>query len=303
MDIKPIKPNFFIIGAPKCGTTALSEYLRTHPNVFFSHPKEPQYYASDFNRRVINNAQDYMRLFQKANPSKHLAIGEGSALYFRSNVAVSNILKFQPNAKFILMLRNPVELVISLHAEALISSGENLRSFSEAWNIEEYRKQGKFIPLSCTDPKHLCYSEWGRLGTQLKRVLKIVSREQINIVLFDDFIADTRSVYKNILDFLELPDDGRQTFPKINERLRIRYFWLHRLLVTMWRFWLPARRKLTGGKGFGLVNYVVRKWNSSSADKTFDPELYEMLLSFYSSEIILLEEILDRDLSHWKKIS
>lgn len=297
-----IRPNFFIIGAPKCGTTALSEYLRTHPNVFFSHPKEPQFFSSDFDGPLFANLQDYLRLFQKADPSVHLAIGEGSTNYLRSNVAVLNILNFQPGARFIAMVRNPVELVVSLHAQRLIDGAENIRSFREAWGIEKYRRQGKFVPLSCVDPKHLFYSDWGRLGTQLNQILGIIPKGKIKIFLFDDFIKDTASVYENVLDFLELPNDKRGIFPRVRGRQNIRYFTLHRLLVTAWRFWLPARRIITRGKGFGLVDYVSGKWNSAPADKTIDPETYNMLLSFYKSEIILLEDLLRQDLSHWMKL-
>ncbi|MCX8012059.1 MAG: sulfotransferase [Desulfobacterota bacterium] len=300
----PVKPNFFIIGAPKAGTTALSEYLRSHPNVYFSQPKEPEYFATDFKRvnfGYFNNFDNYMGLFKKANSSIHKAIGEGSAIYIFSKVAVENILKFQPNAKLIVSVRNPAELVISLHSQLLKNGFENERVFIKAWQLEEARKSGKFIPSTCLDVKELFYSERGKLGTQLKRILNIVPREQIKIILFDDFVANPRKIYREVLDFLELPDDGRMEFPRINERVVIKYFTLHRFLAILWRFWLPLRQVIREGKGFGLFDYLT-KWNSVPAQKKIEQEIYAKLLAFYKDEIMILEEILNRNLRHWLTI-
>ena len=296
-----IRPNFFIIGAPKCGTTALSEYLRTHPNVFFSDLKEPRFFSDDFQGRLICDIDKYMKLFQSANPQQHKAIGEGTPIYLFSNNALTNIQSFQPNAKYITMIRNPVNLVISLHAQNIISGVEDIESFIMVWHLEKERKRGRHIPLSCPDPKYLYYSEWGKLGTQLQRVFDTVPSEQVEIILFDDFIYDTRSVYQKVLNFLELPDDGRQEFPRVNERRQIKNLAIHQVLSTLARFWLPAKRVLTGGKGFGLVNYIVEKWNSTTIDKQINPEMYSMLVHFYKDEILFLEELLGRDLSNWMK--
>lgn len=292
------KPNFFIIGAPKSGTTALSEYLSTHPNVFFVKPKEPEYFATDFKGRVITNERDYLRLFQPADPSRHLAIGEGSVCYVFSKVAVPNILMFQPTAKFILMLRNPVELVVSLHAQLLVEGNENLRSFLSAWNAESDRKLGKRIPAGCRDPQWLYYSEWGKLGSQLKRVLDVVPEAQLKAILFDDFISNTGAVYRDVLAFLGVPDDGRTEFQKVNERRLLKNLFFQNLLGTLMRFWLPLRTKLSGGKGF-KIGATLTKWNTAPAENLTSPEVHRMLVDFYRDEIVLLQNLLNRDLRHW----
>jgi len=296
-----VKPNFFIIGAPKAGTTALSEYLRSHNNVYFSQPKEPAYFATDFRGRIINSFNGYMKLFKNADLSTHKAIGEGSTLYLYSNEAVVNILKFQPKAKLIISVRNPVDLVISLHAELLKNGAENEKSFLKAWELEKARKKGMHIPLSCRDVKVLFYSERGKLGSQIKRVLSIVPREQIKMILFDDLVTNPGKVYREVLDFLDLADDGRKEFPIVNERVWIKHFTFHRVLITLWRFWLPLRRRINGGKGLGIVSYITNKWNSIPSDKKIDPEVYESLISFYEDEVVILEELLNRDLAHWRE--
>jgi hypothetical protein len=292
-------PNFFIIGAPKSGTTALSEYLRQHPNVFFSNPKEPEFHASDFDGRVFEHESDYLRLFDAADPSRHLAIGEGSVVYIFSRVAVPNILRVQPEARFIVMLRNPADLVLSLHAQLLIQGNENIPVFLDAWHAEADRRQGKSIPVGCRDPKWLYYSEWGRLGTQLKRVCQVVPGARLKVILFDDFARDARAVYLDVLHFLGLPDDGRTEFPKVNERRSLKSVRFQAVLGAGMRLWLPLRTKLTGGRGFGAGTLLTR-WNAAPVEKKPLPEIRNMLADTYKDEVLLLEDLLGRDLRSWR---
>ena len=111
-------PDFFIIGAPKSGTTSLSEYLRAHPGIFFSQPKEPFFYSEDYTHPGrISRRGDYLALFAGAPPGALL--GEGSTWYLRSAVAVPRILQDNPDARFIVMLREPLAMLRSLHAHQL----------------------------------------------------------------------------------------------------------------------------------------------------------------------------------------
>lgn len=294
-------PNFFIVGAPKCGTTALSEYLRLHPNIFFSNPKEPFYFASDFQGRLVDSLSGYHKLFEGVNLDVHRAIGEGSTIYLYSRVAIPNILKIRPDAKFIVMLRNPAELVVSFHAQGIISGMENFPLFEDAWKMESERKKGNHIPLSCVDPQYLFYSEWGCLGTQLERLLSRVPESNVKIIFFDEFIKNTGQVYRDILNFLEVPDDNRKEFPRLNERRKIKNLTLHRILTVLWRAWLPARRIFTAGRGFGIMDYVLQKWNSQPASNKLTPDTLKILSEYYRPEIELLEQLTHKDLRHWKE--
>jgi hypothetical protein len=87
------RPNFFIVGAPKCGTTSLSEYLRSHPNVFMSSPKEPHFFATDLyprNPEGIDSVAAYLQLFTDAR-DQHQVVGEASASYMFSDAAIPAI--------------------------------------------------------------------------------------------------------------------------------------------------------------------------------------------------------------------
>ncbi len=152
------QPNFFIVGAPKSGTTALSDYLRDHPNIFFSEPKEPHYFAQDFEKyRLTKTLEEYLSLFDESTPN-HLAIGEGSVFYLFSSVALKKIYEFDPQAKIIVMLRNPVDLVYSFHSQQLFSADEDEQSFEKAWRLQGVRQQGKHIPRKNRNTNFLNYA-------------------------------------------------------------------------------------------------------------------------------------------------
>ena len=299
--VDSIVPNFFIIGAAKSGTTAMSEYLRTHPNIFFCNLKEPEYFAKDFENPYVSSEKTYLKLFQSADPSRDLAIGEGSTVYLFSKVAVKNILQFQPDAKIIIMLRNPTDLVISFHSQLLKSGNENISSFLEAWNAEADRRQGKRIPFSCRETQFLYYSEWGRLGSQLKRVMDIVPKSQLKVILFDDFIHNTRAVYQELLEFLDLPDDGRTIFPRFNESRVPKNQFLQNTFGLIQHYWLPIRIKFRNGKGFGFGNFINRFITSESVKEKSLSQIHQMLNDYYKDEVLLLEKLLGRELKHWRK--
>jgi hypothetical protein len=128
------KPNLFVIGAPTCGTSSLLHYLATHPKVFVSKVKEPHFFNSDSKHRYFYSIESYLKLFEKATPL-HKYRCEGSVWYLYSKSAIDEILKFDPDAKFIIMLRNPVFMYFSIHQELYFGGAENNRSPIKAWYL------------------------------------------------------------------------------------------------------------------------------------------------------------------------
>ena len=225
----PLKPNFFIVGAPKCGTTALYEYLRHHPNIFMSEVKEPHFFAKDLGSYPrIKTLEDYTELFTRST-DRHSSVGEASVYYLRSAVALANIRAFNPEAKIIAMFRNPVDMVHSLHSQLLYWSEEVERDFEAAWRLQERRSRGLDLPPGSRGGFLVQYHEVGRFGTQTERVLSVFPAEQVKLILYDDFTASPASVYTDVVEFLEIPHDGRTEFPRINENKRARMSWLRQL--------------------------------------------------------------------------
>jgi len=295
-----VRPNFFIIGAPKCGTTALAEYLRSHPNAFLCEPKEPLYFDLNLDPLYRMKEEDYLSLFAKADPRVHQAVGEASTSYLFSREAVPGILRFEPKARFIVMLRNPVELVQAAHSERLYQNWEDIPDFEEAWRADEDRRRGERLPPFCPNKKSAIYSDKGKLGDQMERLYSIVPRERVLVLLLEDLAADTRGCYLRVLTFLGLKDDGRTEFPRINENKSVRWFPLQRILSRL-------RKKaadLKGRWGLGHRNFGALSWliqlNTGRKRRTDLPTGFqEELRAFYRDDVRKLSRIVGRDLSHW----
>ena len=123
------KPDFFIAGAPKCGTTAMHTYLQTHPEVFVSKVKEPSFFATDLHNSnpLVCNIEEYLSLFAEVRDEKR--VGEASTGYFYSQNAAKELKEFNPSASIIIMLRNPVDMMYSLHGQLLYQGNEDLVNF------------------------------------------------------------------------------------------------------------------------------------------------------------------------------
>ncbi len=298
------KPNFFIVGAPKCGTTALSEYLRGHPNVFFSQPKEPHFFATDFpNKRIIATFEEYIDLFHEVQPN-HLRVGEGSVWYLYSREAVQNIYEYNPEAKLIVMLRNPVDLVHSLHSQLLLSIDEDEKNFERAWNLQELRKSGKRIPKKCRTPAFLQYRDVGKLGAQIERLLEVFPKEQVKVILFEDFVSDTKAVYEDVLSFLGLDSDGRKLFPRINESRKYRSQLIGQFtqtppasIIHVWK----CIKDTFGINDFGhsVMNRLRQANTHIKPRMALNARLRLTLIHEFREDISVLEAIIGRNLSHW----
>jgi len=190
------KPNFFIAGAPRCGTTALYQYVSTHPNIFLSNPKETYYWATDLpGHRKMTELEEYLSLFSQAG-EQHLAVGEATPLYLYSKTALPLIKDFAPDAKIALMLRNPIDQIRSHHALRFFNGTEDVEDFEMAWQLQDARARGERIPPRCVDPPLLQYGATAKYGEQMERLLKFFPREQVLVVLTEDFSHAPREAYQ-----------------------------------------------------------------------------------------------------------
>ncbi len=297
------KPNFFIVGAPKCGTTALYEYLRPHPTVFMSTVKEPHFFAKDLGTYPhIKTWEQYTALFAPAT-EQHLGVGEASVYYLRSEVAIPKIREFNPDAKLIAMFRNPVDMVASLHAQLLYWSEETVQDFETAWRLQERRRQGLDLPRRSKGSFLLQYAEVGQFGTQVLRLLASFPRSQVKLILYDDFAASPQAVYDDVLAFLELPHDGRTEFPRINENKRARLPWLrdfYRKPPPQLRSAVRRIKQVMGGSAIVSVKEKIVSANTVwERHPPLSPAFRAELVESFREEVALLSRLMKRDLSHW----
>jgi len=296
------RPNFFIAGAPKCGTTSLSRYLKDHPDVFFSHPKEPTFFCTDFadEYRRFHDLETYLNIcFYGSKGFK--ARGEGTVWYMFSEVAIDNILKEIPDAKFIILLRNPLEMAPAMHATELFGTNEEIESFEEAWNAMPDRKAGKRIPEKCKEPKILQYGDVCTIGAQLERLLTKVKRENVLILLHDDFKKDSRAIYVKALEFLSLEDDGKTDFPRHNSNRRTKNRALARVIRTINRNHTILKVKKMIGLPLGKGPMLMLKQMNTVVEKRLplSPEMKGILIDYFQEDIERLSKLINRDLSHW----
>ena len=286
------EPNLFIVGAPKCGTTALSRYLQSHSNIFISKPKEPNYFCTDIPRlREFTRLEEYLEIFKAASPS-HKIIGEASTIYLHSNTAIPLILENYPNAKFIAMVRNPLEMIYSWHSQLVYNGYESEINFERAWRIQNQRRENPFFQ----------YSAFGRIGERLKKAIDIIPPKQLNIILFDDFKLHTKNIYREVLSFLDIPNDGREIFDKANENKVIR----SQLIANFIRN-TPAPlvsinlliKKTLRIKEFGILERM-QHMNDKKLQRTQLPKaLKQEMVDTFKDDIELLSTIMQRDLSYW----
>ncbi|MEC4984729.1 MAG: sulfotransferase domain-containing protein [Oscillatoria sp. PMC 1068.18] len=298
------QPNFFIIGAPKCGTTALSEYLKTHPNIYVSSPKEPHYFAEkEFNLPQIKTWEEYLKLFEDAN-EKHLAVGEASVHYLYSSIALERIYDYNSKAKIIAMVRNPVDLVYSYHSQLVYNCDEDEADFERAWNLQESRQKGLNLPTLAQNPLVFQYYSIGQLGSQVVKLLNIFPTEQVKLIFFDDFKSSTAKIYQEVLEFLEVPDDGRVDFPRVNANRKHKIALLGMITEKTPQSLVKTAaiaKKMLGVESLGIANKIRQANREEFKREPLSPDFRAKLVEEFSSEIDLLGQICHQDLSHWKR--
>ena len=289
-------PNFFIIGAPKCGTTALSQYLLTHPDIFFSTQKEPHYFSDDLQYKINNRYADfdsYMNLF--ADRKREKRVGEGSVLYLYSKCAIDNILNYNPEAKFIVLLRDPVEIAISLHQQFVWTGRENIHNFEKAWKLQDKRLAGvESVTDRMSDPKLAQYGQIAKVGTQLMRAKEKIKEDNLLILTLDEMQQDTRSVYRKVLHFLELEDDGRKDFPKVNQAKRPKsklfHTMIHKIPAPVKKMAINIKRPL-GIREWGFIN-KLKSFNQKKEKNLISSSMKNKLDDYFYEERRIVNEIL-----------
>ena len=278
---------FFIIGAPKCGTTSLARWLSAHPEVFMSPVKEPHYYSTDLANRSIKSRRQYERLFLNATDD-HRVVGEASTWYLYSRDAVPAIEREFPDALYIVMTRDPLAMAHSLYHHNLRVLHEDQPSFENAWRLQDERARGQFIPLACTEPAFLQYRDACALGTLLQRLLDQVPSERVLHVSLESMQADTRAEYLRVLDFLQVGDDHRTEFPVANEARghRSRVFQHLLRLGSKARLALGIRR----GSGMGRLN------DRPDPKSALDEEFHDELVHYFCDERSLMCRLVNENL-------
>ena len=296
--------NVYLIGAPKSGTTSLAQWLSAHPEVYFSVPKEPFYWADDYPRMGahygFSDRRSYAALFASAEARRAAIRAEGSTIYLYSRTAVPRICATVPDARFIVALRNPVELVVSYHRNQLVALNESERDFATAWRRSLAGGVPDTDPL---DPKLLDYPRVGALGAALSRVLEIVPRERLHLLTLDDLRLDPASVWRALTAFLGVSAVPAPDFTAYNVSAKYaRYPMVRRLThrppellekpVATFRQWT----RTTSMPGVKAVKR--RMWQPATRPQP-SPETKAALADHFAPDTRLLASLVPLDVSGW----
>ncbi|MDH3686754.1 MAG: sulfotransferase [Myxococcales bacterium] len=293
-------PNFLIIGAAKCGTTALYRYLDQHPDVFLSPSKEPQFYAFEgeqlsfqgpgvtINETAVTRLEDYEALFEGVRNER--AIGEASALYLYVPSAAERIQRHVPNARLIAVLRNPTDRAYSSYMHLRREGRESCETFPEALEAEAGRIAENWGFL-------WRYRDLGLYAGQLRRYYERFPRAQIRVVLYDDFQSRPQETLREIFGFLEVdPDFSPDTSVRHNvsgiPRSRALYsiLWGKNRLGQLVESAIPGRI-LADVRG-RVAGHLLRR-------EPFDPALRARIAASFRDEVVELQDLIGRDLSAW----
>lgn len=299
------RPDFFIPGAPKSGTSSMYEYLRQHPEIYFPSLKEPRYFATDqhsgFDRDgpfFVRELEDYLALYRGVRGEKR--IGDASVQYLSSRAAPERIREFSPDARFIVMVRNPVDIAYSLHGQRLAGGGEDIEDFEEAVEAEADRRAGRRLPRVPFHVRGLLYREVARTGEQLERWLGVFPRERFHVIVFEDFLADTPGTFRRALEFLEVDPTFRPvSFDAVNPARRARSRTLQNLLRSPTKYRLAKRflpDPVVGGLRV-LLRPIYRLNARVQPRTTMSPALRAGLEEEFAPDVALLGELVGRDLT------
>lgn len=291
-----MKPNFFLVGGAKCGTTSLANYLACHPNVFLPEEKEPDFF---YPGGKVRDLTEYEAIFENADAASHMAVGEASVRYLASPTALRSASDYAgPSSKFIVIVRNPVDMARSLHAQRLFTSNENIQNFENAWNAQEKRREtGYAWPANWYTPEINLYGEFCKIGTQLSQLIQIVGASRVLVLFLDDLSANPKAVWRQTQQFLGVPDDQRDRFEVFNRRKSVRSHRLNNLINSLGKFRerTPLRRR-----SFGVLRALKSMNRTTESLHSDDLAFRRRLDHFFSDEVALIESLTGRDLSAWR---
>lgn len=237
----------------------MARYLAEHPSVYLCEPKEPYFLATEL-RSIsagqfgIRNFEDYHELFAKSDPERHSVVGEATTLYLSSDSAPQVIAKNYPTSKLVAMIRDPTDVAHAFHMQMCLSFRETIEDFDLAWRACEDRRSERGLSNGSAAQRLLLYDEIPAFGKQLMFWLSHFPPEQMLVIDYSEFCSDPSATYRQVLRFLELPDDGRSEFQAYNSSNVHRFRLLNKIYVSG-----PCQRVLRKLKAM-LPEEFVNQW-------------------------------------------
>jgi len=299
-----IKPNFFIVGAPKSGTTSLFHFLEQHPDIFIPSIKEPRYFIADhilqtndqdpikeyLLRTSTLEKSDYLNLY-KDKSQKVLGDASIQYLYHYEEVIPKMKEMISPDVKILIMLRNPVARAFSNYSHNT-SSYENT-NFKTALSLEDSRIKNRFNSF-------WHYKSMSLYSKQVEAFIK--EFKNVKVVFFEDFIKDIDGTVSDIYNFLEVDTNFKASSYLVNKKNtgspKSKWFKSFFSTIKKWVFLKKIANRILGEDKLKLFNELIDRANLSNKKVILDPEIKKELQHFFNKDIVALEKLIARK-SNW----
>lgn len=297
-------PEFFIVGAPRCGTTFLHQSLSEHPQVFMPKLKEPHFFSNDLDRGTYGDGQmfirseaEYLAMFEDARPDQ--VRGEADVMNLFSPSAARRIRAARPDARIVISLRDPVEHLRSYHGVRYRVGHEGLK-LPQALDAAADRAAGRRLPWLARNLPMYDYRAVSRFSEQVSRYVDTFPAEQLLILLLDEIAGDADRTYARVLahvgvdDSFPLPELG-----VVNESRGIRSRAL--LNAIRWPRLIETGKAVVPRRLHPVSRRLVIRigdWNQPQREMGWtDHELRRSLRSEYAPEVERLGRLIGRDLT------
>lgn len=270
-------PNLFIIGAPKAGTTAFVNNISQHKDIFVPEQKEPRFFDAhtfyDYKEDYpIKSKKDYLKLFNSDEAKNAKYRVDGSVFNIYSEESIENILELSADAKFVIILREPVDASISMHRQRLTYADTKMReiseNFMECWDKLGNRKEGKGYPQNCRNKFLFRYDLLYSYELYLPYIIQRIKKENLFIGFYDDFIKNPDEFYSNFFNFLYIEGIDIEN-KKINTSkiLKKSKFLEYLDLFSKKTFYLRNKLGLSGKKINLIKTYIFNLYMDKNAKK------------------------------------
>ncbi|HUT76230.1 MAG TPA: sulfotransferase [Polyangia bacterium] len=294
-------PDFFVVGAPKCGTTAMNEYLGQHPELGMCPRKETQYFATDLRARfAVKRGQrplsldQYLGLFEQYADLPRR--GEASVWYLYSSEAAREIRKFSSRSEAIVMLRNPVEMLPSLHSQFVYVGLEPVEDFEQALALDPERERDGtprgFPPRS--------YRSAIRYAEQLTRYLDVLGRDRVHVVVYEDFRDNTVGAYRDTCEFLGVDPEFVPTIEVVNANKRVRSRAMRRIARRPPEAMRTVLHRVSSQEMRRRAAATMRRINTRAEQRPpVRSHVSELLRPEVERQVRELDELIGLDVSAW----
>ena len=297
-------PNFFIVGAARSGTTSLDRYLAQHPEIYITPKKETHFFADgDFptcfkgpgderlNRRLIRDEEQYAELFAGVTGEK--AIGESSVFYLCYPASAERIAQTVPEAKIIVLLREPVARTYSSYI-FLLRDGRETLGLEEGLHREEERKEQGFEPM-------WWYKELSLYYRQVKHYMDVFGEERVKVLLYEELHANPEQVLRDAFAFLEVREDvGIDTSVRYNLSGVPKSRGIYNLLDHFIDKPSALERRIKSLVPLNLrIAWASKIIGMFTHSVPMNPQMQAQLKAYFAEDVGKLEDLLHRDLSSW----